>query len=132
MSNKNKIGIAQAMSGFGRAIDYLFVPDFSVITTEAVLTALGHAFFTLSLGMGAMMVYGSYLYQNTPIARLSFNIALVDTVVALLAGLAIFPLIFTHGLEPSSGPSLLFISLPNALLALPFGQFFGLAFFFFL
>ena len=118
--------------GASQAFDYLFTPDFSKINTEAVLTALGHAFFTLSLGMGAMMVYGSYLDKGTPVVRLSLSIALVDTLVALLAGLAIFPLIFTHGLDPSSGPSLLFISLPNALLALPFGQFFGVFFFFLL
>lgn len=118
--------------GSSQAFDYLFTPDFSKIDTEAILTALGHAFFTLSLGMGAMMVYGSYLIKGTPVVRLSINIALVDTLVALLAGLAIFPLIFTHGLDPSSGPSLLFISLPNALLSLPFGQFFGILFFFLL
>ena len=120
---------ATQLNGFGKALTYLFTFDFSLVTIEVVLAALGHAFFTLSLGMGAMMVYGSYLSKNTPIASLSLNIALMDTVIALLAGLAIFPLIFTHGLTPSSGPSLLFISLPNALLDLPFGQFFGVAFF---
>lgn len=120
---------ATQLSGFGEAFTYLFIPNFSLISTEAVLIALGHAFFTLSLGMGAMMVYGSYLSKDMPIVRLSFSIALVDTLVALLAGLAIFPLIFTHGLDPNSGPSLLFISLPNALLNLPFGQFFGIVFF---
>ncbi len=123
---------ATQQSGFGKTLTYLFAPDFSLINTEAALTALGHAFFTLSLGMGAMMVYGSYLDENTPVVPMSLSIAVVDTLVALLAGLAIFPLIFTHGLEPSSGPSLLFIALPNALLALPFGQFWGIAFFFLL
>lgn len=120
---------AATQSGFGKALDYLFTPDFSLLSAEAVLSALGHAFFTLSLGMGAMMVYGSYLDKTMPVVPLALNIALIDTVVALLAGLAIFPLIFTHGLVPSSGPSLLFIAVPNALLALPFGQFFGIAFF---
>ncbi|MBE8189621.1 MAG: sodium-dependent transporter [Candidatus Thioglobus sp.] len=120
---------ASQQAGFSEALAYLFTPDFSLISTETTLIALGHAFFTLSLGMGAMMVYGSYLSKNTAVVRLSLSIALIDTLVALLAGLAIFPLIFTYGLEPSSGPSLLFISLPNALLALPFGQFFGIAFF---
>lgn len=120
---------ATQQSGFSQALTYLFAPDFSLINIEVALTALGHAFFTLSLGMGAMMVYGSYLSKDTPVVSLALNIALIDTLVAILAGLAIFPLIFTHGLEPSSGPSLLFISLPNALLALPFGQFFGIAFF---
>ncbi len=120
---------ASQQPGFDAALKYLFAPDFSLINTQSILTALGHAFFTLSLGMGAMMVYGSYLSKDTPVVRLSLSIALIDTLVALLAGLAIFPLIFTHGLEPSSGPSLLFIALPNTLLALPFGQFFGVAFF---
>jgi NSS family neurotransmitter:Na+ symporter len=123
---------ATQLSGFDQAVSYLFTPDFSVLTVQSVLIALGHAFFTLSLGMGAMMVYGSYLDKNTPILKLSLGIAALDTLVALLAGLAIFPLIFTYGLEPTSGPSLLFISLPNALLALPFGQFVGIAFFFLL
>ncbi len=120
---------ASQLNDFNKAFKYLFYPDFSKLNTEVVLTALGHAFFTLSLGMGAMMVYGSYLKKTAPIAKLSLSIAIIDTLVALLAGLAIFPLIFTHNLEPGAGPSLLFISMPNALLDLPFGQFFGIAFF---
>ncbi len=123
---------ATQLDSFAQTLHYFLDPDFSKLNTQAVLIALGHAFFTLSLGMGAMMIYGSYLQKNTPIVRLSFGIAIMDTLVALLSGLAIFPLIFAHHLEPSSGPSLLFISLPNALLALPFGQFFGIAFFFLL
>jgi NSS family neurotransmitter:Na+ symporter len=123
---------ATQLEGFSKAFDYLFVADFSKLTTDGVLIALGHSFFTLSLGMGAMMVYGSYLQKDTPVVKLSFIIAIADTLVALMAGLAIFPLIFTYGLESASGPSLLFISLPNALLNLPFGQFFGIAFFFLL
>lgn len=120
---------ASQLNDFNKTFKYLFYPDFSKLNTEVVLTALGHAFFTLSLGMGAMMVYGSYLKKTAPIAKLSLSIAIIDTLVALLAGLAIFPLIFTHNLEPGAGPSLLFISMPNALLDLPFGQFFGIAFF---
>lgn len=120
---------AMQLDTFSQTLSYFFTPNFSELNTESVLTALGHAFFTLSLGMGAMMVYGSYLFTDTPIIKLSFGIAIADTIVALLAGLAIFPLIFAHQLEPSAGPSLLFISLPNALLSLPFGQFFGIAFF---
>ncbi len=123
---------ATQLEGFSKAFDYLFVVDFSKLTTDGVLIALGHSFFTLSLGMGAMMVYGSYLQKDTPVVKLSFMIAIADTLVALMAGLAIFPLIFTYGLQSASGPSLLFISLPNALLNLPFGQFFGIAFFFLL
>lgn len=126
------VAYATQLSGFSQALTYLFTPDFSLIDTKVILTALGHAFFTLSLGMGAMMVYGSYLSKDTPIVRLSLNIALLDTLVALLAGLAIFPVIFTYGLESNSGPALLFITLPNALLDLPFGQLFGIAFFFLL
>lgn len=123
---------ATQLEGFSKAFDYLFVADFSKLTTDGVLIALGHSFFTLSLGMGAMMVYGSYLQKDTPVVKLSFMIAIADTLVALMAGLAIFPLIFTYGLESAFSPSLLFISLPNALLNLPFGQFFGIAFFFLL
>lgn len=120
---------ASQLDSFSQTLYYFFAPDFSKLSTEAVLTALGHAFFTLSLGMGAMMVYGSYLTNDSSVVPLSLVIVIADTLVALLAGLAIFPVIFAHHLAPSAGPSLLFISLPNALLSLPFGQFFGTIFF---
>ncbi|NNJ91730.1 MAG: sodium-dependent transporter, partial [Gammaproteobacteria bacterium] len=98
-------------------------------TGEAALTALGHAFFTLSLGMGAIMVYGSYMPKKTSIAGSTFLIAIADTAVALLAGMAIFPIVFANGLEPGAGPGLIFQTLPIAFGAMPGGQFFGTIFF---
>ena len=90
---------------------------------------MGHAFFTLSLGMGAIMVYGSYLPQKASIFKVSLTISVMDTGVALLAGLAIFPLVFANGLEPGQGPSLIFDTLPIAFGHMPGGEFFGGIFF---
>ncbi|MEX2366085.1 MAG: sodium-dependent transporter, partial [Pseudohongiellaceae bacterium] len=98
-------------------------------TWGGVLTAMGQAFFTLSLGMGAIMVYGAYLSRSASIARTTFAIAIADTGVALLAGLAIFPIIFAHQMEPAAGPGLIFISLPLAFGHMPAGQLFGTLFF---
>lgn len=109
--------VAYAMTyedAFLRGLNFLFSLDFSAINGNSVLIAMGHAFFTLSLGMGAIMVYGSYLPAGISIVQTSLYIAVVDTVVALLAGMAIFPLVFANGLEPSSGPGLIFQTLPIA------------------
>jgi NSS family neurotransmitter:Na+ symporter len=108
---------------------YLFDADFSRLTGKGVLIALGHAFFTLSLGMGAIMVYGSYLPQQVSIGRATVAIAVLDTVVALLAGLAIFPLVFASGLSPGEGPGLVFKTLPIAFGHMPGGTLFGTLFF---
>jgi neurotransmitter:Na+ symporter, NSS family len=94
-----------------------------------LLIALGHAFFTLSLGMGAIMVYGSYMPGNASIARATLTIVVADTAAALLAGLAIFPIVFANGLEPASGPGLIFQTLPIAFGAMPGGRLFGTLFF---
>ena len=115
-------------------MNYLFVPDFSVFAeknlfADILLPALGQAFFSLSLGMGAIMIYGSYLSQRSSIGGTSVSIALADTSVALLAGVAIFPIVFTYGLEPAGGPGLIFISLPIAFGQMPYGTFFGCLFF---
>lgn len=123
------VGYAAAAGDFARGFAFLFEPDFSKLTTSAVLTAMGHAFFTLSLGMGAMMAYGSYLPENVSIARTAITVSILDTVVALLAGLAIFPIVFANGLEPSSGPGLVFQSLPLAFGQMPGGALFGTLFF---
>lgn len=108
---------------------FLFNPDFSKISGAAVLTAMGHAFFTLSLGMGAVMVYGSYLPKNISIARTSIYVAGADTLIALLAGIAIFPLVFANGLESTSGPGLIFETLPIAFGNMAVGWLFGILFF---
>jgi NSS family neurotransmitter:Na+ symporter len=115
---------------FGEALAFLFQPDFSKLTTEAVLVALGHAFFTLSLGAGIMVAYGSYLPKHISIPRAAITVSVLDTVVALLAGLAIFPVVFAHaGLEPSAGPGLIFVTLPIAFGQMPLGTLFGTLFF---
>lgn len=114
---------------FTQGLNFLFTPDFSKLTAHAVLTAMGHAFFTLSLGMGAIMVYGSYLSKTTSIVKVSIWIALTDTVVALLAGMAIFPLAFANDLTPGVGPGLIFETLPIAFGHMDGGAFFGGLFF---
>jgi len=123
------VGYAMNSGEFNRAVSFLFDADFSKISADSVLTAMGHAFFTLSLGMGAIMVYGSYLPKDTSIARTSIIIAVMDTLVALFAGLAIFPLVFANGLEPGSGPGLIFQTLPIAFGHMDGGTFFGTLFF---
>ena len=123
------VGYAMNAGDFSRAVDFLFRPDFSKISANGVMIAMGHAFFTLSLGMGAIMMYGSYLKREVSITKTAFVIAGADTLVALLAGLAIFPLVFANNLEPGSGPGLIFQTLPLAFGHMPGGLFFGTLFF---
>ncbi|ORU91421.1 MAG: transporter [Cycloclasticus sp. symbiont of Poecilosclerida sp. N] len=120
---------AMDQGSFQQAVSFLFEADFSKITSDGILTAMGHAFFTLSLGMGAIMVYGAYLPSNISIGSTTVIIALADTAVALLAGLAIFPIVFANGLEPGSGPGLIFQTLPIAFGHMAFGSIFGTLFF---
>jgi len=138
------VGYAMSEGAFVQGLEFLFTPDFDKLfkvceevageqrcryTGSPVLVAMGHAFFTLSLGMGAIMVYGSYMPSTTSIARSAILIALLDTLVALLAGMAIFPIVFGNGLEPGAGPGLIFQTLPIAFGAMPGGRFFGSLFF---
>jgi NSS family neurotransmitter:Na+ symporter len=122
-------GYAMASGAFHQGLEFLFTPDFSKIDANGILIAMGHAFFTLSLGMGAIMVYGSYMPERTSIARTSITIALLDTLVALLAGMAIFPIVFVNGLEPGAGPGLIFQTLPIAFGHMDGGVVFGTLFF---
>ena len=123
------VGYAMNSGAFAQGVKFLFEPDFSKISANSVLIAMGHAFFTLSLGMGAIMVYGSYLPKDTSIAKTAFIVAGADTLVALLAGLAIFPIVFANQLEPGAGPGLIFQTLPIAFGHMPGGAFFGTLFF---
>lgn len=123
------VGYAMTTGSFGRAVSFLFAPDFSSLTTAGVLVALGHAFFTLSLGMAVMMAYGSYLPKNVSIAKTAVTVSIIDTVVALTAGLAIFPIVFANGLEPGAGPGLIFQTLPLAFGNMPMGSLVGTLFF---
>ena len=123
------VGYAMGNGEFGRGAAYLFEPDFGRLTAKGVLEAAGQAFFSLSLGMGAIMIYGSYLSSRASIPRTVGIIAVVDTLVAVLAGLAIFPIVFASGLEAAGGPGLIFKTLPVAFGQMPGGAFFGTLFF---
>jgi NSS family neurotransmitter:Na+ symporter len=120
---------AFATDGFGRAVVFLFQPDFSKLSWEGVLVALGHAFLSLSLGMGIMIAFGAYLPRHNSIASASITVAFLDTLVALLAGMAIFPLVFSYGLEPGTGPGLVFVTLPITFGEMPAGTLVGTLFF---
>lgn len=123
------LAYAMSTSGYFQGLKFLIHPDFGKLTAGSILTAMGQAFFTLSLGMGSVMVYGSYLSSEVSIAKASCIIAAADTLVALLAGLIIFPIVFTHGLHPDSGPGLIFKTLPIAFGSMAGGWLFGILFF---
>jgi neurotransmitter:Na+ symporter, NSS family len=123
------LGYSMSVGDMQAAYTFMFTPDFSKITPVAVLSALGHAFFSLSLGMGAVMVYGSYLQRNVSIARTTIYIALADTMLGLLVGLAIYSLVFANHLAPNAGPGLIFQTLPIAFGQMPSGNFIGMLFF---
>lgn len=124
------LGYGISEGNFKEGFDFLFDFKFDKLTWRGVLVALGHAFFTLSLGMGAIMAYGAYMPNDAPIGKTVLWIAGLDTVVALVAGLAIFPIVFAHeAIQPGAGPGLLFVSLPVAFGNMPGGLFFGTLFF---
>ncbi len=114
---------------FGHGIEFMFTPDFDRLTWGSVLAALGQAFFTLSIGMGAVMAYGAYLPEETSITGASAAVVTADTAIAMLAGLAIFPLVFANDLNPADGPGLVFDTLPLAFGQMPGGVFFSTIFF---
>ena len=114
---------------FTKALSFLFAPDFSDVTSDTLLQAMGQAFFSLSLGMGSIMAYGAYMPKDQKVVGSSFTVASLDTLIAMLAGLAIFPIIFAFNLEPNSGPGLVFVSMLSAFNQMQFGQFIGPLFF---
>lgn len=107
----------------------MFSPDWERFSGESVITAMGQAFFTLSLGMGAIMAYGAYMPSGSSVVGTATTIAVLDTSVALMSGLVIFPLVFANGLESAAGPGLMFITLPIAFGQMAGGQIFGTLFF---
>lgn len=123
------IGYGMSTGHFGEAVAYMFNPDWSKLTAETVLAALGHAFFTLSLGMGIMMAYGSYLGKDINLLQTARTVIIMDTVIALGAGLAIFPIVFANNLDVASGPGLIFVTLPLAFGNMDGGMILGLMFF---
>ncbi len=120
---------AACVGNFAKAARFLFDFNINTITSSVVIAAMGHAFFTLALGAGAMLTYGAYVPKNVNIAQTVFIVAALDVLVAILAGFAIFPLVFAHHLSPSAGPGLMFVALPIAFADIPGGAFVGGLFF---
>lgn len=123
------VGYAMTTGFFLDGLAYLFTPDFRKLSGDSMLAAMGQAFFSMSLGMGTIMIYGSYVPRCMSIAQTSVAIAFADTFVALLAGTAIFPIVFANGMEPGAGPSLIFETLPVAFGSMTGGLAFGTLFF---
>lgn len=120
---------AFGMPGFEPAVAFLFSPRFEDLTWSSALQAAGQAFFSLSLGMGAMITYGSYLTRGESIPRITAVVAVMDTVVSLLAGVVVFSVVFTFGQEPAAGPTLMFVNLPLLFQQMTGGYLVALAFF---
>lgn len=123
------VGYGVASGYFGEALAFMFRPDWSALNGGVVLAAMGQAFFTLSLGMGIMMAYGSYLGEDVNLISTARTVIILDTVIALLAGLAIFPIVFANGLSAGEGPGLIFVTLPLAFGNMAGGTILGLIFF---
>ncbi len=127
------IGLAiysSTLHGYSEAMRYFFIADFDKINGTVILSAMSMAFFSLSIGMGSLMVYGSYLSDDASIFQVGSAVAFADTLVAILAGMIIFPIVFTYNLDPSSaGPGLIFQTLPIAFGAMDFGVYISTAFF---
>ncbi len=120
---------AVTLEGASEGLKFLFYPDFSKLTAEGILSALGHAFFSLSLGMGTLITYGSYINDTNNLTKTAVQVTLADTLIAILAGVAIFPAVFAFGIEPDKGAGLVFITLPNVFQQMPGGYFFSILFF---
>ena len=115
--------------GGAQTLTFLFSPDWGKLDAPGMLEAMGHAFFSLSLGMGAMLTYGSYADESVNIPTVAITVSVMDTVVALLAGLAMFPIVFTYGMEPAAGPGLVFKTLPIIFAQMPGGFVISILFF---
>ncbi len=117
------------LPGAMKGVEFFLYPDFSKLTWDGVLNALGHAFFSLSLGMGTLITYGSYIDNKNNLAKTALQVTIADTLIAILAGLAILPAVFAFGLQPGAGPGLVFKTLPNVFLQMPGGTVFSVMFF---
>lgn len=133
------IGRAATLPGAAEGLAFYLIPDFEklfgsglIATWDAVFAAMAHAFFTLSIGIGSMSVFGSYLGKERSIPGEAMRVAGLDTLVAIMAGLIIFPTCFAFGVQPDSGPGLVFITLPNVFEQMPLGQFWCSLFFLFM
>lgn len=114
---------------FRHGVEFLFVPDWDKVTPQTWIDAIGQAFFSLSVAMGILVAYGSYLGDNTKIGQTATSVAVLDTVIALLAGVVIFPACFSFGIEPGQGSGLVFVTLPQVFLQMPGGTVLGFLFF---
>lgn len=123
------VGYGMTTGHFGETLAFMFSPDWSALDGGVVLAAMGQAFFTLSLGMGIMMAYGSYLGEDVNLISTARTVIIIDTAIALLAGLAIFPIVFANGLSAGEGPGLIFVTLPIAFGSMTGGVILGLMFF---
>lgn len=117
------------LEGSGAGLRFLFNPDFSKITPKVILEALGQAFFSLSIGMGTLITYGSYIRKKENLASSAFYVVSADTMIAVIAGIAIFPALFALGGSPASGTGLVFIVIPAIFQKMPMGDVFALVFF---
>ncbi len=117
------------LQGAGGGLSFLFKPDFSKITAKTILEALGQAFFSLSIGMGTLITYSSYIQKKENLGSTALSVAFADTMIAILAGVAIFPAVFAFGIEPGSGEGLVYITLPNIFQQMAGGYFFSVLFF---
>jgi len=110
-------------------LKFLFHPDFSRISGKVILSAMGQSFFSISMGVGTLLIYGSYLPNSTKMGKTSLFICLIDTLIAILAGIIIFPACFAYGIHPDAGPGLAFITLPSVFVQMPGGYVWSIAFF---
>jgi len=117
------------LPGSGEGLRFLFRPDFSKITWKVVLDALGQAAFSLSIGMGTLITYGSYVKKTNNLPSIAFQVSTADTLIAILAGVMIFPAVFAFNIDPAEGTGLVFIVLPNIFAQMPGGYFFAILFF---
>jgi len=117
------------LPGAAQGLSFLFHPDFSKITSSVVLSAMGQAFFSLSLGMGCLIIYSSYFSKEDNLYKMAFQVTLLDTIAAILASVMIFPAVFSFGIQPTAGPPLVFITLPNVFGQVPLEAFWSFIFF---
>lgn len=120
---------ACTLDGAGEGLKFLFYPNFSALTANGILSALGQAFFSLSIGMGVLLTYASYIGKKENLTGISIQVIATDTLVAILAGIAILPAVFAFGIDPQAGPGLVFLTLPKVFQSMPLGQLWSILFF---
>lgn len=120
---------ACTLDGAAEGLKFLFYPDFSALTARSILSALGQAFFSLSIGMGVLLTYASYVRKSENLTHISIQVISTDTLVAVLSGIAILPAVFAFGIDPQSGPGLVFLTLPKVFQSMPLGHVWAILFF---